>query len=76
MGIDETDKPFAYYVDEEIHLFETCQGESIQVVDMAGHVVFSTDIPRIISTIGMPPGIYVLRLIARDNVKTQEIVVK
>lgn len=76
MGIDETDKPFAYYVDEEIHLFETCHGESIQVVDMAGHVVFSTDIPRIISTIGMPPGIYVLRLIARDNVKTQEIVVK
>ena len=51
---------------------------TLQVVDMMGRVVVCRDASNAsaISTSGMAPGVYVLRLINGDNVKTQKIVIR
>ncbi len=49
---------------------------TLQVIDMTGHVVRSTDVARNVSTAGMTPGVYILRLISGNDVKTQKIVVE
>ena len=49
---------------------------TLQVIDMTGRVIHSTDVARNVSTSGMSAGVYVLRLINGDDVKTQKIVVR
>ena len=49
---------------------------TLQVIDMMGRVIVCTDVARNVSTQGMTPGVYVLRLINGDDVKTQKIVVE
>ena len=49
---------------------------TVQVIDMMGRVVLSTDVARNVSTKGMAPGVYVMRLIDGKDVKTQKIVVR
>ena len=48
----------------------------LQIVDMTGRVVEYGDAKHCISTREMTPGVYVLRLIGGDNVKTQKIVIE
>ena len=50
---------------------------TLQVVDVMGRVIVSRcgDAMNRVSTSGMTPGVYVLRLINGDNVKTQKIVI-
>ena len=67
---------FAYYADGEIRLVETCHDASLQVVDMMGRVVLAGDAMNRVSTSGMTAGVYVLRLINGEQVKTQKIVVR
>ena len=47
----------------------------LQIVDVLGHVIVSTDVARNVSTNGMTPGVYVLRLIQGEKVKTQKMVI-
>jgi hypothetical protein len=47
----------------------------LQVIDMMGRVIVSRDAARYVSTNGMAPGVYVLRLINGDSVRTQKIVI-
>ena len=77
-GIKEGNTLFAYYVDGEIRLAGPCNGASLQIVDMTGRVLVCRDTSHVsaISTNGMAPGVYVLRLINGDDVKVQKIVVK
>lgn len=51
---------------------------TLQVVDMMGRVVVCRDASNAsaISTSGMALGVYVLRLINGDDVKTQKIVIR
>ena len=50
---------------------------TLQIIDVMGRVIAScTDVARNVSTSGMTPGVYVLRLINGNDVKTQKIVVK
>ena len=50
---------------------------TVQVIGMTGRIIVSVDEgTRCISTAGMTPGVYVLRLIEGDDVKTQKIVVR
>ena len=49
---------------------------TVQVIDMTGRVVVSTDVARGVSTNGIAPGVYVMRLIDGNDVKTQKIVVE
>jgi hypothetical protein len=52
-------------------------GEGVlQMVDVLGHVIYSGDAMNRVSTNGMSPGVYVLRLINGEEVKTQKIVVE
>ena len=48
----------------------------LQIIDVMGHVIRCTDVARNVSTVGMTPGVYVLRLINGKDVKTQKIVVR
>jgi hypothetical protein len=49
---------------------------TLQMIDMMGHIIYCRDAKSCVSTTGMPPGIYVLRLIQGDKVKTQKIVIE
>ena len=52
-------------------------GEGVlQIVDVMGRVILCRDAARHVSTSGMTPGVYVLRLINGNDVKTQKIVVR
>ena len=55
----------------------TGSGTSIlQVVDVTGRIMMQEENATSVSTSGMTPGVYVLRLINGDSVRTQKIVVK
>ena len=76
---DGDDETFAYVNNGEIVItdVETFQETSLQVVDMMGRVIAShCGRMRCFPTTGMTPGVYVLRLITGDNVKTQKIVIE
>ena len=73
---DDDNVHFAYYADGEIRLVETCHDASLQVVDMMGRVVLAGDAMNRVSTSGMTAGVYVLRLINGNDVKTQKIVIE
>ena len=49
---------------------------TLQIVDMTGRIIVDTDVSRNISTNGMTSGVYVLRLIDGDKVRTQKIVME
>jgi subtilisin family serine protease len=69
---------FAYVSNGEIVIngVETCHGASLQIIDMMGHVLVCKDVARNVSTREIPAGVYVLRLINGDDVKTQKIVIE
>jgi hypothetical protein len=71
---EEADDDFAFISNGEI--FVNGEG-TLQVIDVTGRVIVSVDgRTRCVPTGGMTPGVYVLRLINGDNVKTQKIVVR
>ena len=70
-----TDASFAYYNGSE-WVVNASANATVQVVDMMGRVVCNGEAARHIATEGMAQGVYVIRLIDGDNVKTQKIVVK
>jgi len=74
-GPSADEQPFAYYANGEIRIVADACDASLQVVDMMGRVIVSTDVARNVSTSGMPAGVYVLRLVSGDGVRTQKIVV-
>ena len=51
-------------------------GGVLQIIDVTGRIIVSRDGVHTVSTNGMVPGMYVLRLINGDDVKTQKIVVR
>jgi hypothetical protein len=48
----------------------------LQVIDVMGRILMQEENASCISTSGMTPGVYVLRLINGDSIRTQKIVVK
>ena len=67
---------FAYYANGEIYLAETSQGASLQIMDVTGRVIVSRDGVHTVSTNGMTPGVYILRLTDGKETKTQKIVIE
>ena len=49
---------------------------TLQVIDVLGRIIDSRDAARHVSTDAMVPGVYILRLINGQNVKTQKIAIK
>lgn len=75
---DGGDEYLAYVSNGEIVIAgvgDACN-TSLQVVDMTGRVIRCLDVAHNVSTSGMTAGVYVLRLINGDNVKTQKIVIE
>lgn len=52
------------------------QEGTLQIVDLTGRMIYQGDAKHGVSTSGMVSGVYVLRLITADGVKTQKIVVE
>ena len=72
-AVGDNDMPFAFINNGNIIV----NGEgTLQVIDVMGRVVLSGDAINRVSTGGMAAGVYVLRLINGDDVKTQKIVVR
>ena len=46
----------------------------LQVIDMTGRIIINRDAAGHVSTNGMTPGVYVLRLINGERIKTQKII--
>ena len=67
---------FAFVNNGNIVITGDVEDATLQVVDMMGRVILSSDAARHVSTAGMPTGMYVLRLIQGENVKTQKIVLQ
>ena len=78
-GVEEIENvPFAYISNGRIYIndVETCHGASLQIVDMMGRTAFCGDVSGNVSTEGMSPGIYVLRLNDGNTVRTQKMVIE
>ena len=76
---DDDDAPFAYISNGEIIVIADAGAGSLQVVDMMGRVVRNVRLSQCGSptkTTGMAPGMYILRLINSDNVRTQKIIIE
>lgn len=73
---DGGNETFAYF-NGSAWVVNAVEGDAIlQVVDMTGRVILSNSAKAGVSVNAMPQGIYVLRLIDGDNVKTQKIINK
>ena len=70
-AVCEPSEAFAFISDGNLIVDGT---GTLQVIDMTGRVIFSGDAMNRVSTHGMALGVYVLRLINGDEVKTQKIV--
>ena len=70
--------PFAFISDGHIIVNTDAHGATLQMVDMMGRVIQSHngDAMNRVSTVGMAPGVYVLRLVNGDDIKTQKIVIE
>ena len=66
---------FAYISDGSI-IINNAGDATLQIVDMMGRVVVEGDAMNRVSTSEMAPGVYVLRLINGNDVKTQKIVIE
>ena len=81
-GVEEYENaPFAFVSNGRLYVnvVETCQGASLQMVDMTGRTVWSETINSrdgacTVST--MSPGVYVLRLNDGNTIRTQKIVIE
>ena len=80
VGGDEEDDnaPFAFINNGNIVIIGADAGSTLQIVDVTGRILVSCrgDEMNRISTSGMSSGMYVLRLINGEDVKTQKIVVE
>jgi hypothetical protein len=75
---DGDDVPFAFINNGNIIIIGAEADAVLQVVDVLGRVLVCRDASNAsaISTSGMAPGVYVLRLIEGEKERTQKIVVK
>ena len=75
---NDDNKTFAYINNGNIIITADVEGATLQVIDVMGRMIVSRegDVSRNISTGGMAPGTYVLRLINGDKLMTQKIVIR
>ena len=71
-----SDAPFAFISNGSIVIIGAEADAVLQIVDMQGRIIVCCDAAHHVSTDGMTSGVYVLRLINGDDVKTQKIVIR
>ena len=67
---------FAFISNGDIIIMADTYDATLQVIDVMGRVVYQRDATNRVSTGGMIKGVYVLRLIERDSIRTQKIVIE
>ena len=73
----ETDVPFAFISNGNIVIIGANVDSMLQIVDVTGRVLATRDgLIQCVPTTGMAKGVYVLRLINGNDVKTQKIVIR
>ena len=70
---DGDNEPFAFISNGNIIVNGT---GTVQVIDVMGRILVCRDAIHLVSTAGMAPGVYVLRLIDGDDVKVQKMVIR
>jgi hypothetical protein len=75
---DDDNAPFAFVSNGNIVIIGAEAGSTLQIVDVTGRILVSRrgDAINRVSTNGMASGVYVLRLISGEDVKTQKIVIE
>lgn len=75
---NDEDAPFAFINNGNIIIVGAEAGVTLQIVDVTGRILVSRrgDAMNRVSTNGLSPGVYVLRLINGEEVKTQKIVIE
>lgn len=78
IGVEETEDgaPFAFISDGKLILTGVDDNVIVQVIDALGRIIVNRDGVHTVSTSEMVPGVYVLRLIDGNDVRTQKIVIK
>ena len=71
--VEGPNQPFAYLSHGDIIVNGT---GTLQVIDMTGRVIVCRDAINRVSTTGIAPGVYVLRLITPEKVRVQKIVIQ
>ncbi len=75
---NDDNKTFAYTNNGNIIITADVEGATLKVIDVMGRVIVSQegDVSRNVSTSGMAPGAYILRLINGEKVMTQKIMIR
>lgn len=73
---DTNEESFAFVRDGNIVIVGSDASSTLQIVDMTGRVVFSGNTLSPVSTEGLTSGVYVLRLIGQNSVKTQKLAIR
>ena len=67
---------FAFISNGQLIVTGITDNSVLQIIDITGRVLSSRNASNHINIDGLTPGVYVLRLINGENLKTQKIVVK
>ena len=73
---NDDNEPFAFISNGNIIITADVADATLQVIDVMGRILVCRDARSCVSTNGMTPGTYLLRLISRDKVMTQKIVIR
>lgn len=71
----DNEEPFAFINNGSINVTGDYTNAILQIVDLTGRVVVSTEVANNVSINELASGVYVLRLINGENVRTQKIVI-
>ena len=71
----DNEEPFAFISNGSIIVTGDYANAMLQIVDLTGRVVVSTEVVNNVSINELASGVYVLRLIDGENVRTQKIVI-
>lgn len=75
-GASTDSAAFAFVSDGNIIVPNASSEATLQIVDMTGRVVLRSDVMNRVLTSGIPAGVYMLRLIDGNDVKTQKIIIQ
>lgn len=73
---DGDNAAFAFIRNGEIIITEANANATLQIVDVMGRVIVSGDAKHCVSTTVMMPGVYVLRFVNGNDVKTQKMIIQ
>ena len=72
----DNDTPFAFISNGEIVITTGVSDATLQIVDVMGRVVYQGNVMNRVSTDEMTKGVYVIRLIKGNDVKTQKMMIE